>query len=163
MSICFLNSKLKWSFQYLQRPLLGNVFEVGLWRLILQCEHRRPSSVWTISWTQILIGYYRIFHWVHPYKVVVFLLRQPFRLFHFSKAIVQVFIFFKIFYLFFCRKFRRYSRNLLSAMFLFFSRTFFFINRPMRSKNHSKWKTASIFSQYQIFKRQSHPWIPNFL
>ena len=103
--------------------------------------------VWTISWTQILIGYYRIFHWVHPYKVVVFLLRQPFRLFHFSKAIVQVFIFFKIFYLFFCRKFRRYSRNLLSAMFLFFSRTFFFINRPMRSKNHSKWKTASIFSQ----------------
>ena len=119
--------------------------------------------VWTISWTQILIGYYRIFHWVHPYKVVVFLLRQPFRLFHFSKAIVQVFIFFKIFYLFFCRKFRRYSRNLLSAMFLFFSRTFFFINRPMRSKNHSKWKTASIFSQYQIFKRQSHHWIPNFV
>ena len=119
--------------------------------------------VWTISWTQILIGYYRIFHWVHPYKVVVFLLRQPFRLFNFSKAIVQVFIFFKIFYLFFCRKFRRYSRNLLSAMFLFFSRMFFFINRPMRSKNHSKWKTASIFSQYQIFKRQSHPWIPNFL
>ena len=118
--------------------------------------------IWTISWAPRLPK--SIFPLIPNTYVCCFFVEVTF---YVSDSFTfQVFIFFKkknqkmlyvflIFFMFFksnCRKFRQYSRNLSSAMFFVFIARTFFVNRPMRSKSHSKRKMACILRSLNEFK-----------
>ena len=85
-------------------------------------------------------------------------IQRPTNAGHFS-FFFKIYLVFLMIFLFVssnCRKFRQYSRNLLSAKFFVFIANVLFVNRLMRSKSHSKRKMSSIWRPLNGFRKQVH-------
>ena len=150
---------MKWPFQYLQRPLLGNGFEVGLGGWF--CKKSWWTSlavvvVWTISWTPQL-DITEFFMIPNMFLVFWTFVEPMFQtLFHFSffKKIPSIFFcFFKLSQISSVNI--QYSRNLLSAMFLFSSRTFHFLTGRWGAKVTQNEKEP-VFSASTRFLKSDH-------